>query len=137
MAGAAVGHTAWARRSGTHPRVLAALAAAQVSASVGRQICLWTDKLPEDRRDTSDTFLLDAAAGGLGLEELAAMAGQLYERSRSERPDLEGGRPGSGEAELARGGAELLGEPESDGTWTWLTFRAPDGNIHSLGARIA
>ena len=86
-AGAAVGHTAWARRSGTHPRVLAALAAGQVSESVGRQICLWTDKLPEDRRDTSDRFLLDAAAGGLGLEELAAMAGQLYERSRSERPD--------------------------------------------------
>ena len=86
-AGVAVGHTAWARRSGTHPRVLAALAAGQVSESVGRQICLWTDKLPEDRRDTSDTFLLDAAAGGLGLEELAAMAGQLYEQSRSERPD--------------------------------------------------
>ena len=86
-AGAAVGRTAWARRSGTHPRVLAALAAGQVSESVGRQICLWTDKLPEDRRDTSDRFLLDAAAGGLGLEELAAMAGQLYERSRSERPD--------------------------------------------------
>ena len=31
------------------PRVLAALAAGQVSASVGRQICLWTDKLPGDR----------------------------------------------------------------------------------------
>ena len=40
-------------------------------------------------------------------------------------------------AKLARGGAELLGAPESDGTWTWLTFRAPDGNIHSLGARMA
>jgi hypothetical protein len=63
------------------------VAAGEVSESVGRQICLWTDKLPEEQRDTSDTFLLDAAAGGLGLEELAAMAGQLYERSRSERPD--------------------------------------------------
>jgi predicted enzyme related to lactoylglutathione lyase len=40
-------------------------------------------------------------------------------------------------AEVVRGGAELLGEPESDGTWTWLTFQAPDGNIHSLGARQA
>ena len=29
--GAAVGHTAWARRVGAHPRVLAALAAGQVS----------------------------------------------------------------------------------------------------------
>ena len=39
--------------------------------------------------------------------------------------------------ELADGGAELLGGPDSGGTWTWLTFRAPDGNIHSLGARMA
>jgi len=90
--GAAVGHTAWARRTGTHPRVVAALAAGEVSESVGRQICLWTDKLPEDRRDASDGFLLDAAAGGLGLEELAAMAGQLYERARGELPDEDPGR---------------------------------------------
>jgi hypothetical protein len=40
--GAAVGHSAWARRTATHPRVLAALAAGQVSESAGRVICLWT-----------------------------------------------------------------------------------------------
>ena len=45
--GAAVGHTAWAKRVATHPRVVAALAAGQVSESAGRVICLWTDKLPE------------------------------------------------------------------------------------------
>ena len=44
--GAAVGHSAWAKRTATHPRVLAALAAGQVSESVGRVICLWTGKLP-------------------------------------------------------------------------------------------
>jgi hypothetical protein len=37
--GAAVGHTAWARRTFTHPQVLAALAAGEVSESVGRMIC--------------------------------------------------------------------------------------------------
>jgi len=37
--------------------------------------------------------------------------------------------------ELARGGAEIVGELESDGVWTWLTFRAPDGNVYGLGAR--
>ena len=35
---------------------------------------------------------------------------------RQHRPAARGGRPGSGDAELARGGAELLGGPESDGT---------------------
>ena len=49
--GAAVGHTAWAKRTGTHPKVLAALAAGQVTESVGRLICLWTGKLPEQYRD--------------------------------------------------------------------------------------
>ena len=44
--GAAVGHSAWARRVATHPRVLAALAAGQVSESVGRVICLWTGQAP-------------------------------------------------------------------------------------------
>jgi len=39
-------------------------------------------------------------------------------------------------ADLARSGAEVFGEPESDGVWAWLTFRAPDGNIYSLGARL-
>jgi predicted enzyme related to lactoylglutathione lyase len=39
-------------------------------------------------------------------------------------------------AELARSGAEVFGDPESDGAWAWLTFRAPDGNIYSLGARL-
>ncbi|HMH35445.1 MAG TPA: hypothetical protein VK584_00805, partial [Streptosporangiaceae bacterium] len=69
--GAAVGHTAWARRVASHPRVIAALAARQVSESVGRLICRWTGKLPETFRDASDELLLAAAAGGLGLEELA------------------------------------------------------------------
>ena len=48
--GAAVGHMAWAKRAATHPRVLAALAAEQVSESVGRLICLWSNRLPETFR---------------------------------------------------------------------------------------
>jgi hypothetical protein len=85
--GAAVGHAAWAKRAGTHPKVIAALAAEQVSESVGRLICLWTGKLPEQHRDDADEVLLAAAASGLGLEELAALAAQMYERARSELPD--------------------------------------------------
>jgi uncharacterized protein DUF222 len=85
--GAAVGHTAWAKRTGTHPQVLAALAAAQISESAGRLICLWTSKLPEKVRDESDERLIAAAAGGLGLEELASLFAEMYERARGELPD--------------------------------------------------
>ena len=85
--GAAAGHAAWAKRVGTHPRVLAALAARQVSESAGRLICLWTDKLPEQHRDDADEVLLAAASSGLGLEELAALFAEMYERARSELPD--------------------------------------------------
>jgi uncharacterized protein DUF222 len=85
--GAAVGHAAWASRSVTHPRVVAALAAGRVSASVGRMICLWTDRLPEKFREESDELLLTAAMAGLGLQELGALAAEMYERSRSELPD--------------------------------------------------
>ena len=85
--GAAVGHAAWAGRTRTHPKVVAALAAGQVSESVGRLICLWTNRLPEKFRDESDELLLAAAAGGLGLEELASLAAQMYQRARGDLPD--------------------------------------------------
>ena len=82
-----MGHAAWAKRAATHPRVLAALTAGQVSESVGRLICLWTGKLPEKFREESDELLLAAAAAGLGLEELASLFAQIYERSRGDLPD--------------------------------------------------
>ena len=49
--GAAVAYTAWVRRAEEHPRVLAALAAGDLSESVARILCQWTNQLPEDRRD--------------------------------------------------------------------------------------
>ena len=90
--GAAVGHAAWAGRTRTHPAVVAALAAGQVSESVGRLICLWTNRLPEKFREESDEVLLAAAAAELGLEELASLFAQMYERARSDLPDQDPGR---------------------------------------------
>src|ERR1700761_6049231 len=52
--GAAASHIAWAARAGTHPRVVAARAAEDVSESCGRAICRWTDTLPEKFREESD-----------------------------------------------------------------------------------
>src|SRR5438132_86829 len=90
--GAAVGHSAWAKRVPTHPRVLAALAAGTVSESVGRVICLWTGKLPQEHRDAADEQLLAAFAAGLGLEDLAGLFAEMYARARGDVPDQDRGR---------------------------------------------
>ena len=90
--GAAVGHTAWSKRVASHPRVLAALAAGQVSESAGRLICLWTDKLPHEYRDQGDEQLLAAFAAGLGLADLASLFAEMYVRARGDLPDQDPGR---------------------------------------------
>jgi hypothetical protein len=82
----AVAHTAWAKRTATHPQVVAALAAEDLSESYGRTICQWTEKLPEDCRPAADAILLSAAKAGMDLRDLAGLAAEMYERSR---PDQE------------------------------------------------
>jgi hypothetical protein len=83
----AVAHTAWAKRTATHPQVMAALAAEDLSESYGRAICQWTDKLPEDCRPAADAILLSAATAGMDLRDLAGLAAEMYERSRPDLPD--------------------------------------------------
>jgi hypothetical protein len=85
--GAAAAHTAWARRAAGHRLVLAAMAAGQISESYARALCAWTGKLPEESREAAEKILLAAAAAGMGLRDLAELAGEMYQRSRPDRPD--------------------------------------------------
>ena len=85
--GAAVAYTAWVRRAAEHPRVLAALAAGELSESFGRTICTWTSKLPEDCREAADAILLSAAKAGMDLRDLGGLFAEMYERSRGDLPD--------------------------------------------------
>jgi hypothetical protein len=85
--GAAALHTAWAGRAASHPRVVAALAAGDLSESYGRTICRWTDTLPEKYRDESEELLVAAARAGLSLADLGALFAEMYERARSDLPD--------------------------------------------------
>jgi hypothetical protein len=87
--GTSVGHTAWVKRADRHPAVHAALGAEAISESYAREICWWTDKLPEDARQAADDILLGAAASGLELADLAGLAGEMYERSRQDKPDAD------------------------------------------------
>ena len=85
--GTAVAYTAWVRRAAAHPEVAAALAAGEMSESYARTICAWTGKLPEDSREDADEILLGAAGNGMGLRDLAGLAGEIYARSLPGKPD--------------------------------------------------
>ena len=86
--GAATGAVKWARRLAAHPALADALAAGRLSVSWARAMCEWTDQLPEDRRGDADAILLAAVLGGAGLADLAALAEQMIERSRT-TPDTD------------------------------------------------
>src|SRR5262249_704598 len=68
--GAASDALRWVRRLSAHPAVGDALAAAEISESFARQICAWTDLLPEDWRGHADRILLGAAEAGAQLRKL-------------------------------------------------------------------
>jgi Domain of unknown function (DUF222)/HNH endonuclease len=89
--GAAADHTGWVKRGAGHPAVMAALATRAISKSYAREICWWTDKLPEESRAAADEILLSAAASGLELADLAGLAAEMYEKSRQDKPDADPG----------------------------------------------
>jgi hypothetical protein len=89
--GAAGGYVAWSRRAPAHPRVAAAMATGDISESVARTVCDWTEKLPEDSRDKADKILVDAVRDGLDLPDLNGLFGEMYEKSRQGAPDEDQG----------------------------------------------
>ena len=91
--GAAVAYTAWVRRAAAHPQVAQALAAGEMSESVARTICAWTDKLPGDCREAADTILVTAARAGMDVRDLAGLAGGDLRPVAARGP---GQGPGSG-----------------------------------------
>jgi Domain of unknown function (DUF222)/HNH endonuclease len=86
--GVASGAMGWMRRLAGHRAVGDALADGEISESWARQICDWTDKLPEDVRGGADAILLAAAEGGADLSDLAGLAEEI--RKQCARPDTDG-----------------------------------------------
>lgn len=82
----------WMRDLAAHPAIAAALAAGDLSVSWARQLCGWTDRLPEDARGGADRILLDAAAAGARLSDLGGLAEQLYRLTAG--PDTDGADDG-------------------------------------------
>jgi hypothetical protein len=94
--GAAGGAVGWQKRLARHGKIAETMAAGGISESWAREIAAWTDKLPADKRDEADAILLDAAAGGLPLEDLAVLARTIAETWQAQHPDPDDGNGDTG-----------------------------------------
>ena len=75
------------RQLGERPQLADALATGAITQSWAAAIADWTRKLPAAMREQTDQIILDAAAAGASLEDLATIAGLAIEKWRSQRPD--------------------------------------------------
>jgi Domain of unknown function (DUF222) len=105
--GAAAGLVGWARRGVAHPLVAVALAEGDVlTESVARNVCRWTDRLPEECRQAADEILVAAARAGADEEDLARLAAEMIARAQ---PD------GDGEGQRSFGDRSVRLETTFDG----------------------
>jgi hypothetical protein len=75
------------RQFSERPDLHDAVAAGDISKSWADAIARWTKKLPEAMRAETDKILLEAAAAGASLEDLATIAAAAIEQWRSQQPD--------------------------------------------------
>src|SRR5580704_9176898 len=75
------------REFGQRKHLAEALAAGGITGSWAAAIAGWTRKLPADMRDETDRILLEAAAAGASLDDLATIAACAIEQWRQQRPD--------------------------------------------------
>jgi hypothetical protein len=75
------------RRLGERPRLGAAVTAGEITKSWALAIADWTRKLPGEMRDETDRILLDPAAAGASLDDLATIAACVIEKWRQQQPD--------------------------------------------------
>ena len=75
------------RQLGQRPLLNEALAAGHITGSLAFTIAGWTRKLPEEMRAETDRILLEAAAAGASLDDLAVIAGAAIEHWRRQQPD--------------------------------------------------
>jgi hypothetical protein len=118
-----------------HPELRKALASKEISESWAGRIADWTRKLPAEWRAEIDRILLDAAAGGADLRDLAVLAQAAYERWRqSQGPDDDPDDDGFDERSL-RLGATLDGVARLTGNLTAECAQSLQAILESLGKK--
>ncbi len=130
--GAASGAAGWMHRLRAHPEIWAALAAGEISESWAKDLCAWTDLLPESARRDADRILLGAAAGGARLADLAGLAEEM--RKQLAVPDTDGDDDGFGDRRV-RLATTLGGAGKLDGDLTPGCAEAMRAVLDALGKR--
>jgi hypothetical protein len=111
---------------GQRPLLGAALAAGAVTDSLAAAIADWTRKLPAPVRDETDRILLEAAAAGASVDDLATIAACAIETWRAQQPDADDPDPGDryiqlgttfGGAGVIRGDLTLSATPPCAPSW--------------------
>jgi hypothetical protein len=140
--GAAGAAVAWDKRLRRHGRIAAVMAAGDITQSWAKDIASWTDKLPADKRDQADEILLDAAAQGLSLQDLAVLARTIDETWKGQQPDPDDDVPdGPGEEDgdedrYLRLGTTLDGVGKLNGNLTAGCAAALQAIFDSLGKHL-
>jgi hypothetical protein len=75
------------RQFGERKHLAEALATGGITDSWAAAIADWTKKLPADMRDETDRILIEAAAAGASLDDLATLAACAIEKWRQQQPD--------------------------------------------------
>jgi hypothetical protein len=121
----------WMRRLRAHPAIAAAMRDGVISTSWARQVCDWTDLLPESACADADAILLRAAAGGAGLDDLARLVEQM--RAMLAQPDA---GPGDGfDDRQVRLATTLGGAGRLDGDLTPQCAAALSAVLDALGKK--
>jgi hypothetical protein len=118
-----------------HPELHRALASQEISESWAGQIADWTRKLPAQWRPEIDRILLDAAAGGADLQDLAVLAQAAYGRWRqAQGPDDDPDDDGFDERSV-RVDATLGGVARLAGNLTAECAQSLQAILEALGKR--
>ena len=75
------------RQFRARPHLAGALTAGVISESWAAQLIKWTRPLPAELHTATDKILIDAAAAGASLDDLAAIAAYAIEQWRAAHPD--------------------------------------------------
>ena len=130
--GAAAGAIGWMRRLTAHPHIARELASGHISESWARELCHWSDLLPEAARQDADQILLGAAAAGAELDDLAGLAEELRKRTAVPDADDDGG---FGDRQL-RLSTTFRGAGKLDGDLTPECAAALQAVLDALGKRM-